>query len=131
MISVIDVATLIGEDIQALFSRAFLNQHIFAFGADGCGKHGRNPYAQTYLVYNVTTDVYMDSDETLFAFINVHLHNYSAKNGHMCTDRNGLISAQNLLENVSIDRNAIAWAKLELQGESSICFEIDIKKLDI
>lgn len=127
----IDIAQLIGEDLYALFTRALLNQSIAAFGADGCGKYGTHPFAQYFKIEAITIDAYMDEDDHVDAFVNLHLENYSASQLQMCTDKNAILSVQNLLSAAMIDRTSISWAPISRQQEKCICFSIDLKKLNL
>lgn len=128
----IDLAAHIKKDIEVILSRAFENQSIFAFGDDGCGQYRRDYFARTFTIEKIDVEVEMDIDENFTAKCHLALSDYSMQDGAMCTDKNALLSLQQLLADIYVERSTISWASINEQiFDNAITLDINVDKMYI
>jgi hypothetical protein len=125
------VIQVIEADCSVLILRALLEKSVVAFGEDGLGKHGKCDQPKYYTIEDVSVDVAASpssGDVVGAAFITLKGYNESDF-GAILSDRNFLISIQNLLRAEFIDPNSLSYSILELQSEHVVVMDIDVPLL--
>lgn len=123
---------LLKQEISILMDRVFYAQSLTFFGEDGNGLYGHDIYPKTCAVrcFDVDIDTYSDDISEVEAYVRIFLDNYaSSECGHAITDRNLRINLNQLLDKEHMDRAALDWAPVSLQGETFICLKVDAQKL--
>lgn len=123
----------IRRDCVVLLERALLHNQLVMFGEDGCGQHGRAEFPVysevTAISVNLTAD---DNDDPsdIHGIVILHMPDYDAgRQGHAMTDQNLRISLNRCLDAAAIDRAAIDWADISLQGQQAVVLSIDVSLL--
>lgn len=122
----------IREDVSTLLNRAFLDEYLTVFGADGLGKHGKSDHPKTFRIdeIHVNIDLNADGITSPMGIVFLTLKGYDSSDcGHIATDKNAEIGIAKLLQPHSIDPAALTWAELIDQGDDYIAFFIDVPRL--
>jgi hypothetical protein len=125
------VQQMIETDVSVLLLRALNNKTLVAFGDDGLGKYGTCDMPQYYAVHDLDISVDInEADDTAAGVVYIELAGYdAARFGAITTDRNFLLSVQEQLESVGIDRSVLTYAPDGNHLEYGVLMSIDIKKL--
>jgi hypothetical protein len=124
---------LVEENCAILLSRALLQRPLYAFGEDGCGKHGRSSAVKIFEVLSLDIEITLTDPMSVMnpiGFVSFLLGGYDSKtDGHIFTDNNLQISINNLLTEQCIDPTCLTWASEDLQGDNFFTMNIDVHKL--
>lgn len=118
------------SDLQLLLFRALAGKDLVCFGEDGGSIHGYCPNPQKYTVLGVSSTLIEVEDDGLLCLLELELGGYHASNfGHMCGDRNLLISLDQAVAGDFIEKGAFAWAPISVQEPDVVALFVDIKKV--
>jgi hypothetical protein len=120
------------DECIVLLDRVLTGETLVFFGDDGLGQHGRSAFPVTARVRCFDFDILSFSDDTsqIEAHVRIFLEGYNSDStGHAITDMNLRINLDRLLDRECIDRGALGWAPVELQGKDFITLTVDVQKL--
>lgn len=125
-------SSLIKHECEILLDRILHAQSLTFFGEDGGGQFGRSEFPITASVrhFDFELDIENDEPEDPKGIVQIYLDGYRASQfGHAVTDANLRINLDILLDREHVDRDALTWADIGMQGENFITLYVDVAKL--
>jgi hypothetical protein len=119
------------DDCRILLERALVAKLLAMFGEDGNGDYGRNDRAVFTTIQSISMKFVEDPEgqqgSDIYGVLGLFLLGYDARlYGHATTDTNLRISLNVLLDAAGIDREALYWAPITMQGQHTIVLFVDI-----